>query len=648
MKGDLSTTQPDHPEASSQQASGPPNAASRVRTGRRSETSRRVYHTLFIFLGLFILSPVLLSLTGSLETVAQALLARFSEAPQPVLINAEEIKPPPPPRPVTRDLKFADSEDHPDRLFQPYFGASPSLLSSTVPTSRLVMPFRDLLDLFMKRQGEDDNFTIRVFDNRDGAPLELYTLIPERDRYEQSGQADWVKIDALRRTQTQRLAGKYEKLGYPRDAISARWGRKNQVLEARVREAPLIEYEMRLTRYLGLSLLATEIGTVETFNQDWMVSSVGARSRYQMMPYILRQSNIHRYKLQTSSGKKVEIHEEWHPLLTMEPAFLLLRGYVNAVGHEIPGISAYHTGPGNIFKIYTKFLNEASDLSTPNTTVLDAYAWAVTEGFDSVSKETSFRSNSQGYVAAGYGSLRAVEELPIDTTLTLRAERVQLKADRSIDLSDLLTALTASGVSLRWARGTASLSLYERFRHLNPHFDLPAAAADGGVPSEGNVRLVDRVDHATVRFFLPLNASEVLAHEGIDVLDEAATFRFDQNTYRLQDDQARTEWDRQYTQLVREISRFGFTQAHRRQLDMLVDKFEELAAADSSHYRMTQLATIKAHRGLWSFKGWNTVAEAAENALGRIHLQNLSPLPPDTTLPPIERMVPLPPTSGAE
>src|SRR5690606_18549735 len=134
--------------------------------------------------------------------------------------------------------------------------------------------------------------------------------------------------------ETRRLVEKYAKKGIPKADITVKWGRKNQVLEARRNEAAFIEYEVRLARYLGLSLLATEIGTVETFNRDRLVSTVGARSRYQMMPYLLRQRGIHHYELANAAGKKVSVFEEWHPLLTMEPAMLTLRGYSNAVGHE--------------------------------------------------------------------------------------------------------------------------------------------------------------------------------------------------------------------------------------------------------------------------------------------------------------------------
>ena len=648
MKDHVPPAHQEPPEAPLPDGALPEDAPRRRRRRRR--------YTLVVFALLLLLSPVLLSLSGSLETLAQLLLNGFVEEPEPLRIEAYEVHPLPGPPPETpRDLTFADDPYHPDRLFGPYFGDAPASASSDTTMARLIPPFRALLELFMKRQGEDGNFTIRVYDNRDLTLLELYTMVEAEREFERTGEVDWIENDKLRRVQTRRLVAKYMALSYPKEAISAKWGRRHQVHEARQRELPLIEYEMRLTRYLGLSLLATEIGTVETFNQDWMISSMGARSRYQMMPYVLRQGNLHRYTLQTAYGKKIRVYEEWHPLLTMEPAFRLLRGYVNAVGHEVPGLSAYHAGPGNIFKIYTTFLTDAPELSTAHTTVLDAYVWGVTEGFETISSKTNFRQQSQGYVPATYGSLRAVEKLPIDTTMTLRAERVQLKPGQSLYLSDLLAALVQSGVHLRWARGTASLGLYERFRRLNPHFDLPPSEADGGVPPEGNVRLVHQIGEATVRFFLPLHASQVLAEKGLDVIDEAATFRFDRDTYRLPDESVRTKWDEQYTNLIHEIGRFGFSEDHRERLGKLAKKFEALAAADPSHYRLTQRAIIKTHERLWNFDGWDAVALATEAAKGKIHLQQLPPRPLEgTSRPPmrlgqpLERLTPRPPASAVQ
>ena len=40
----------------------------------------------------------------------------------------------------------------------------------------------------------------------------------------------------------------------------------------------------------------------------------------------------------------------------MEYAFMIMRAYANTVGHEIPGLSAYNTGVGNIFNVCRLYL----------------------------------------------------------------------------------------------------------------------------------------------------------------------------------------------------------------------------------------------------------------------------------------------------
>ena len=56
----------------------------------------------------------------------------------------------------------------------------------------------------------------------------------------------------------------------------------------------------------------------------------------------------------------------------MEHAFEIMRAYANAVGHEIPGLSAYNTGVGNIFTLTRLYLmRERPDLS--KATVVTVY-----------------------------------------------------------------------------------------------------------------------------------------------------------------------------------------------------------------------------------------------------------------------------------
>lgn len=513
-------------------------------------------------------------------------------------------------------FRLRDLDLHPDFLYQPY--TTGRLLGDAVSTpSESIAAFRELLDLYIQRQSVDDNFTIRVVDNRKNEVLELFVLEDERERYERTGRGNWEEVDKKRRVEMRRLIDKYAARGIPRGAITVRWGHANEVREARERELPFIEYELRLARFLGLSLLSTEIGTVETFNMDERVSSAGARGRYQMMPYLLRKNGILHYQLRTAGGQPVNVREEWHPLLTMEPAFLTLKGYINAAGHEIPGISAYHAGPGNIFKIYRQFLEKPRSLVQPASTVVDAYVWAVTDGYPEVSSGSSFGQYSRAYVASVYGSLRATEDESIDTSATMLTERVQLLPGKQIQLSRLLRTLDEHRDRLTWSKTSPDLSAYELFRELNPHIALPSSDGEG-IPARGDIRLVSTVGNSKVRFFLPLGATRVLEDAGVDVLNRFATFRFDHTTYAPAGSPEVTEWDREYDDLVSDIEHFGFTTRNRQQLIRLKDKFKELANENPSHYRMAQLDIIETHERIWTSKPFDTLAQTAARNAGKL------------------------------
>lgn len=562
-----------------------------------------------------VLVVVLLLSTGHLQALGRTLLEPFIDFPAP---KPEASAPPTVAETVEQGtFTFLDLVNHPNKRYAAYFDPGAPLADSALLPVRT--QFHELLDLYQQRQSVDDNFTVRVVDKRTNEVLELYVLQQEKSQYLQAGEADWPEIDKQRRLETRRLVAKYKQRGIPSDAITVKWGRSNQIREAREREANTIEYEIRLADALGLSLLATEIGTVETFNQDWLVSSVGARSRYQMMPYVLRQNGIHHYELQTSAGRKVKVREEHHPLITLEPYLQVLRGYTNAVGHEIPGISSYHTGPGNIYKIYRMYLLDNKEQLTPESHVIDAYMWATTVGFDKVSRKTTFRSHSRGYVASAYGALKATEGLPIDATKTLGAVRVQVQEMEEIFLSELLAALSGAD-DFDWGDHAPGASLYNRFRFLNPHMSLPAAPDSVGVPEAGDVHLVHRAQNGVVRFFLPLGAPEYLADAGLDLLDPDALHRFDDETFRFSEEE-RTVWDEVYADLVADVQHFGFTQANREKLYGLVERFEDMAAANPTPYRLAQLRIIRTHAYIWGFGLFNQLADAVAAASGQLRLE---------------------------
>lgn len=527
---------------------------------------------------------------------------------------------------TTATLAFTGTERHPDLIFHPYLGAQADEIQGH-RAADLILSARDYFEMFRVRQAVDDNFTIRVLDGRTGETLEVFVLEDERNRFEATGRANWDAIDRLRRTHTTQLVDRYEASGMQRSDVTIRWGRATQVAQARENERGIIHYEMELAERLGLSLLSTEIGTVETFNNDRLVSSVGARSRYQMMPSVLRDRGLSRYQLQTGSRRTIPVSDELHPLLAMEASFITLKGYTNAVGHELPGMSSYHTGPGNIFNLYTLFLTHANSFISRETNVIDAYFWAITEGFPQVSESSSFKNHSRSYVAAAYGALKATEHLVIDPEDRLVVDRVQLRADTSLYLSQLLRRLRQAG--FEWPEDVETLPEYDQFVALNPHFGLPEREGTSpSVPVNGDVNLVRVVGNSNVRFFLPLGAIEALPH----LFDATATLRFDENTYTEEVFGERTRWDEAYDELVARIKRFGFTEEARAELRTLSSRFDQLAAQNPSRFRQMQRDIIRVHRGIWGTRAFDRVLEtvAATRDLHRVPtrpLQRITPAP---------------------
>ncbi|WP_263785443.1 hypothetical protein [Salinibacter grassmerensis] len=576
------------------------------------------------------LSAVMLS--GVTLLIVLSAVAPFSPGQSQVLSDLPFFTPAllqgPSPSEASTAPALADRSSHPSTKLEPYFTPSASLAATRNPD--ILRQFHDLLDQYVHRQAHDDNFTIRVIDRRTNEVLELFELTDLRASYEDGAPIDWDTVDERRHEAMDRLVDKYERRGVPLDDIIVRWGRADQVQTAHERDRAYRAYERQLAEHLGLSLLATEIGTVETFNQDHLVSTAGAVSRYQMLPWILRRGGVTEYTLPTAAESWVRVREERNPLLVLEPAFLLLRGYVNAVGHELPGLSAYHAGPGNIFKLYRRFYT--SDRFTPSSTVADAYAWAVTEGFDTVSDGSSFGGDSRGYVPATYGALTARDDGPLDAAPPLQAVQLQVAPGNSVALRELLAPLSTTAQSFDWgpAADTAR-TIYDRFRALNPHIELPSSP-DGAIPEAGNVRFVSAIDGKAVRFFLPLGTPDVLRAAGVRALDSSATVRYDASTYAGPEPSQVTRWDQQYDTLVDDIAHFGFTEANRERLLQLHDRFETLAEQRPSQYRHRQLRIISTHRRLWMSNPWQELADATTRATGQMTIEG-RPLDLSSTVP---------------
>ncbi len=622
-------TEPTTPDPTPQPPGGPtPEAPRRRRSLSEYLTDPSARRIEWLALGLILAVGVLALITTRGDLVAQAV-------PADAEVEAE-------PEPAVPSLpsgpyELAGLDLHPDRIYSQYFSDAfitrPSATDSAAAAVGGVEDFRQQLEIYRHRAGVDDNFTIRVYDNRTWKTLETFTLREQKERYESTGEVNWDRIDALRRQSANGLIRKWTARGVPKSAISTRWGRANQMREARQREEHMLEYEIRYARQLGLSLLTTEIGSVETFNQDWMESPVKARSRYQMMPDILELFDIEAYTLPAEAGS-VQVREWLNPLLSMQSSFLLVRGYTNAVGHEIPGVSAYHTGPGNIFHLYQTYLRAKSkDPTIEDATVIEAYMWGVTDGFQRVRAQSSFGPHSRGYVLSAYGALRAVDGQPLDPEKTLRTEQVSLAAGETVALRDLLDLLQPHGGRLDWGHGIDAANLYERFRELNPHMALPRSGSDEtvAVPASGNVRLSATAEGDPVRFYLPYGASDLLDRLRPGLLNPDLLVRFDEDTFAdpaLTGEQ--TQWDRAYDELVRDVANFGFTTQNRSRLESLYSRMQQLAAENPTRYRKAQAKIITIHRRVWGTAAFRDLAGTVQNVLAgsRFPVRPLEPASP--------------------
>ena len=593
---------------------------------------QRIRHLTYIVLAATFLVVGGFVWTGPVQNLATQLI----EEPVSASISSEPQQEPERFLPLEATIPQAsftahDLENHPEKIHGQYI-SDPfvSFEENHSVNKEHLKQFRDLLNIYESRQALDDNFTVRVIDRRTNGLLERYTMEDVKKQFLANPAPDWEAIDEIRRRESSRLIGKYRRRGVPMEDIMIKWGRLDQVKRARERDLPFIEYEVQLSQTLGLSLLATELGTVETFNSDKMVSTVGARGRYQMMPYMLRKFDIHTYNLWAKGGNTIEVKEEWHPLITMEPSFTIIKGYGNAVGHEIPGISAYHTGPFNIYVIYDMYLERQAHSFSAASTVMDAYLWALTEGFDDVSEDTGFRHYSRSYVATAYGSFKGTEDLPVDTTQTHLTEKVRTKLDEPLYLSELIEALKPVAHQLDWSFAPRDSSLYMQFRSFNPHIDLPAEEDSDTtvVPKGADVYLTTRNLKRPVRFFLPLGATELLKQQGFHWFDDEYTFRFDHDTYAVSPEDI-TVWDRQYARLVDDIRFFGFTRENRDQLNILVERFEKLAETQPSNFRRLQYQVIKLHQGLWRTRYWSDLANKTAALSNQIEVtNNVSPTSP--------------------
>ena len=81
-------------------------------------------------------------------------------------------------------------------------------------------------------------------------------------------------------------------------------------------------------------------------------------------------------------------------------------------------------------------------------------------------------------------------------------EAASQKFGKRIYLAQLLEEMDSFEHQLDWGRAKDEKSLYEKFKILNPHIDLPNKSEEEIVPEKGNVLLTTRSSRRPVRFFL--------------------------------------------------------------------------------------------------------------------------------------------------
>ncbi len=523
--------------------------------------------------------------------------------------------------PASNDLVLRNADIHPSKVYERYL--SNQSRTPDARSAKIARDFQELISLYETRQGVDDNFTLRIIDNRTGGLIQVVSLDSARAEFNRGGESDWNQIDIQRRARTSQIVRELAKT-IDRQFITVKWGRRNEILEARSRESATVEHEVRLARALGLSLLTTEIGTVETFNNDALVSRVGARSRYQLMPSILRELGINHYSLKSATGKTIRVQEEMHPLISMEASYTVVRAYSNAMGHEIPGISAYHAGPFNVFRLYERYLDPDNDLFDAYSTVVTAYLWGLTEGFDQVTENTSFGTHSRNYVPSVFGALEATADVPIDTSQSWIVERVRLNTNTTLFLSDLLESADRVLLPKDWRALPEDTTTYLRFKRINPHIDLPEVTGNI-IPERADVKLVSRSGRKPVHFFLPFGTAQKLRLIDLDYFDPSETKTWTHGSYY--DESEKTIVDKRYDELVASAVDFGFTREAVDELEKLYFEMQRLKKESPSWYRQTQYNIIRLHRRVWRAGNYERITRAAEAARSRVAGSALARLP---------------------
>lgn len=218
--------------------------------------------------------------------------------------------------------------------------------------------------------------------------------------------------------------------------LSWRIGSADQIPKALDRASPFIPYLESIGLRYGLDRDTWLIAIQESLFTPSVVSSAACEG-----PFQLNRDNARNAGLILPKGRgnnRTNVNESLHPILAAEAAFGLLRSYVYHTGGFFTGMSAYHTGPGNLAQMRSKQIANAdwkapsrvtalddwqaqqltaleylvmpdADENTPGTEAADAFSWIVTEGWQMPTNRTTFKKESARYVPRFMGLRNAID-----------------------------------------------------------------------------------------------------------------------------------------------------------------------------------------------------------------------------------------------
>jgi len=226
--------------------------------------------------------------------------------------------------------------------------------------------------------------------------------------------------------------------------LSWRIGSADQIPKALDRASPFIPYLEAIGLRYGLDRDTWLIAIQESLFTPNVVSSAACEGPFQLNRHNARNAGLILPKGRGSN--KTNVNESLHPILAAEAAFGLLRSYVYHTGGFFTGMSAYHTGPGNLAQMRSQQIANAdwktpshvtalddwqaeqlaaleylvmpdADENTPGTEAADAFSWIVTEGWQMPTNRTTFKKESARYVPRFMGLRNALVRDALYTTV---------------------------------------------------------------------------------------------------------------------------------------------------------------------------------------------------------------------------------------